>query len=66
VFRILLFALLALSAKNLLIRADSVIRVGALFTSTWTDEAAIYPIWKVMHPYPLYESPLSGDFGLGL
>ena len=65
-FGIILYVLLALSVVNFLIRADSVIRVGALFTSTGTEEAPIYSVWKVVHRYPLYESPLSGNFGLGL
>ena len=66
VFGILLFVLLGLSGMSLLIRADSVIRVGDLFTSTGTEEAPIYSVWKVVHHYPLYESPLTGDYGLGL
>ena len=66
VFGLFLFVLLGLSAVIFFIRADSVIRVGELFTSTGTEEAPIYSVWKVVHHYPLYESPLSGYFGLGL
>src|SRR5580692_9637037 len=58
--------LLILTAIVFMIRLHSLVRVGSLFASTGTEEAPIYSVWKVANSYPLYESPLSGNFGLGL
>ncbi len=59
-------ALLILTTVVFAIRLFSVITIGSLFTSTGIEEAPIYSVWKVAHRYRLYESPLSGYFGLGL
>ena len=59
-------ALLILTALVFAVRLFSVITIGSLFTSTGTEEAPIYSVWKVVHHHRLYESPVSGYFGLGL
>ena len=64
--KIVVVTLLALTIAVFLVRLVSVVQKGALFTSTGIEEAPIYSVWKVVHHYPLYESPLSGYYGLGL
>jgi len=59
-------ALLLLTFFVFALRLFSVITLGSIFTSTGVEEAPIYSVWKVVHHYRLYESPLSGYFGLGL
>jgi hypothetical protein len=59
-------ALLVLTLLVFALRLFSVVTLGSLFTSTGIEEAPIYSVWKVAHRYLLYESPLSGSFGLGL
>jgi hypothetical protein len=59
-------ALLLLTFLVFCVRLFSVITFGSLFTSTGIEEAPIYSVWKVVHQDPLYESPLSGYYGLGL
>jgi hypothetical protein len=49
-----------------LLRAVSILRFGSLFGTTGGECLMTYSIWKKMHGYPIYESPLTKPFSLSL
>jgi hypothetical protein len=49
-----------------LIRIDSVLHYGTLFTMQGGEAAATFPIWKAIHHLTVYEWPLAFPFSLAL
>jgi hypothetical protein len=61
---VLVFVILNLAV--FLLRAVSVWRYGGLFIGTGGDALVIYPVWKAIHHFPVYEWPLKYPFSLAL
>jgi hypothetical protein len=61
---VLVFVILNLAV--FLLRAVSVWRYGGLFVGTGGDALVIYPVWKAIHRFPVYEWPLAYPFSLAL
>src|SRR6476646_3949532 len=66
--RLCVYTLTAFSAIVFAVRVRSILINGnyALFETEGTESMGLYAIWKVIHSFPLYESPLRGNFALTL
>jgi hypothetical protein len=61
---VLVFVILNLAVFS--IRLVSVLHYGDLFPTSGGESLVIYPVWKAIHYYPVYEWPLSYPFSLAL